>query len=315
MTWLYGPLITHRPHDETPVNSNISPPSSQLETPGASSGRKPILKKKTASEVMLQRSLSQHTLLQHAGAILRAQEARNGECRGHLSNPADCGRMGDQGTVTSTDDSSLSTPPGTSSPNERRHIHFNNEVSQCIAVEGKEGDEEQNTWPVTFDDDTWTQDSIAIEPVYPEAPDAGSPTRSSCSENKTIALLPSTTLKYRGDTPPPTGSLLNRWYNSYSTSSLSRTPSVETLRPSSPPRYEDDKPSGEGNLQSKRHKSAARVIDSDDELELDQDLTSGDVMSYEEGEWSDTGMLDKMIDAVNTARDIAHVIWNVGWRR
>jgi hypothetical protein len=27
------------------------------------------------------------------------------------------------------------------------------------------------------------------------------------------------------------------------------------------------------------------------------------------------GILGKMVDTVNTAKDIAHVIWNVGWRK
>jgi hypothetical protein len=28
-----------------------------------------------------------------------------------------------------------------------------------------------------------------------------------------------------------------------------------------------------------------------------------------------SGLFGKVVDTVNTARDIAHVIWNVGWRR
>jgi hypothetical protein len=234
--------------------------------------------------------------------------------------------MGDQTPVASTDDTASSTPlssaPG---PNERRHIHFNNEVSQCIAVEAKDGEEEQEKWPVTLEDGISTNDNIAMEQAPPTTPpDSRSPPRSSSSisnENKTIAPLPSTTLKYRGDTPPPAGSLLSRWYNSYSTSSLSRTPSMETLRPSPPPPSfpvdEDDNHSDLGQWQSPRHhQSSSWLSDSEDDLELDQDLTSGDVMPYEDGDWPDTGgVLDKMVDAVNTARDIAHVIWNVGWRR
>lgn len=96
---------------------------------------------------------------------------------------------------------------------------------------------------------------------------------------------------------------------------------METLRPSPPPPSfpvdEDDNHSDLGQWQSQRHhQSSSWLSDSEDELELDQDLTSGDVMPYEDGDWPDTGgVLDKMVDAVNTARDIAHVIWNVGWRR
>jgi hypothetical protein len=37
---------------------------------------------------------------------------------------------------------------------------------------------------------------------------------------------------------------------------------------------------------------------------------------YEErGASSADGILDRVIDTVNTARDIAHLIWSVGWRK
>jgi hypothetical protein len=41
-------------------------------------------------------------------------------------------------------------------------------------------------------------------------------------------------------------------------------------------------------------------------------------MPYEEGEPAvpvGEGTFGWVIDTVNTARDIAHVIWNVGWRK
>ncbi|KAK3076919.1 hypothetical protein LTS18_011647, partial [Coniosporium uncinatum] len=44
---------------------------------------------------------------------------------------------------------------------------------------------------------------------------------------------------------------------------------------------------------------------------------SGMFMPYEEDEDDvvATGLFGKVVDTVNTAKDIAHVIWNVGWRR
>ena len=43
---------------------------------------------------------------------------------------------------------------------------------------------------------------------------------------------------------------------------------------------------------------------------------SGMFMPYEEGgAQGNDGIFGRVIDTVNTARDIAHVIWNVGWRR
>ncbi len=45
---------------------------------------------------------------------------------------------------------------------------------------------------------------------------------------------------------------------------------------------------------------------------------SGMFMPYEEDEPAaagNGGIVGRVIDTVNTARDIAHVIWNVGWRK
>jgi len=44
---------------------------------------------------------------------------------------------------------------------------------------------------------------------------------------------------------------------------------------------------------------------------------SGMLMPYDEGEpaAANAGIVGRVIDTVNTARDIVHVIWNVGWRK
>jgi len=44
---------------------------------------------------------------------------------------------------------------------------------------------------------------------------------------------------------------------------------------------------------------------------------SGMFMPYDEDEDDavSEGLFGKVVDTVNTAKDIAHVIWNVGWRR
>jgi len=44
---------------------------------------------------------------------------------------------------------------------------------------------------------------------------------------------------------------------------------------------------------------------------------SGMFMPYEEDEDDVVaeGLFGKVVDTVNTAKDIAHVIWNVGWRK
>ena len=62
------------------------------------------------------------------------------------------------------------------------------------------------------------------------------------------------------------------------------------------------------------------IYDSDEEERSGLRRTpSGMFMPYEEDEEEEdietAGILGKVVDTVNTAKDIAHVIWNVGWRR
>lgn len=331
VTWLYGPLKTYQRREKA---SNVSPPPSCLETPTFYLDRKPILKKRTASETILQRSLSQHTLLQHAGAILKAQEAENARSRppfhrypselGQTLNSSSEGLTGDS-TGTPTNPSSS----GISSPSERRHIHFNNEVVQCIAVEAK-GDDEDDHWRDTLEGDLSSDDGIIMmkrKSPHESPSGASTPRGSFCAENKTIAPLPSTTLKYRGDTPePPAGSIMDRWSGYFSSSSPSPASSGETLRPTDNSNFfmgddEDDvdfnwEPSARPRTSPDRNRPW--FVNPEDEEGVDRYRhfsSSGMFMPYDDGEPSNLGIIDRVVDTVNTARDIAHVIWNVGWRR
>ncbi|KAJ5112948.1 hypothetical protein N7456_001482 [Penicillium angulare] len=331
VTWLYGPLKTSASSDA--MASDVSPPPSRLETPNSSYlDRKPILKKKTASEAILQRSLSQHTLLQHAGAILKAQEAQHGWARpplprsntdlDHIHHRTGSSTYSLGGTLTTSSS-------GLTSPSERRHIHFNNEVEQCIAVEAKY----EEDWPMTFEDESSSDDGVVMMCEISRKSsisNRSTPRNSFSSDSKTIAPLPSTTLKYRGDTPEPRGdsSILDRWAqftaatsHSSSSSSLSPTPSVETLRPPSANFLlddDDEDPSLDFTGQY-QNQQAWFVPEEEDEL-TDRPLrlsSSGMFVpdGENEGEPSNHTLLGRVVDTVNTARDIAHVIWNVGWRR
>ncbi|KKK12827.1 hypothetical protein P175DRAFT_0505540 [Aspergillus ochraceoroseus IBT 24754] len=334
VTWLYGPLKASTVREKV---LNVSPPPSCSETPTLDMDRKSILKKRTASETILQRSLSQHTLLQHAGAILMAQEAEHSRSRPTFSSyPSDFGPMVNKsysnplqtpldGTATNT---SLS---GVSSPSEQRHIHFNDEVVQCIAVEAKEDDE----WPnalgddYALGDDSSSDDGIVMKPGPLDASASGrsTPRGSFSSENKTIAPLPSTTLKYRGDTPDPLpSSIMNRWSGYLSGSRSSSSFSLETIRPS-------DRSSNAASLDedtndlgfdwdptkdldhSYRPWFVNSTEEDDDQLDQNHQLASMGFPTYDEAEPLNTSIFDKVVDTVNTAKDIAHVIWNVGWRR
>jgi hypothetical protein len=292
------------------------------------------LKKKTASETILQRSLSQHRLLQHAGAILKAQEAEKCRARATLNRTnTDLDhfhhRRGSSWyslacTLTATSSS------GMVSPGERRHIHFNNEVMQCIAVEAKEG-EEEDEWLAAFEDESSDEGAVMMPLLRSRASVSNHSTqRSSLScERKTIAPLPSTILRYRGDVPEAqTNSIMGQW-SVLQPLSTSPTSLVETLRP--PQRSADDLldeedaglvfaglfASDDDWYRSWVSPHPANAGDDEDE-NADRRLrltASGMFMPFDEGEAeaASTSILDRAMDMVNMARDIAHVIWNVCW--
>lgn len=316
VTWLYGPLKTSQRHDITPLS-----PSSRLETPNSYLDRKPILKKKTTSEIILQHSLSQHTLLRHAGAILRAREAANPD--GRPSFPRQSSGISDRdvGFPPYSSSTTNASSSGLSSPSERRHIHFNNEVVQCIAVEVKEPDEDDGDWQALLGNSS-SDDTVKQTPPK-SLPGPKKTTHG--SESRTIAPLPPTTLKYRGDTPQlPTASGIGFWSDTTSTSSPAS--SMETIRPTKPQAnflldddYDDHELDYNWDPKPPLHDSARSrpwFMDPEDE-EMDQHLhltSSGMLMPYNDEHSSHPGIFSKVIDTLNTARDIAHVIWNVGWQ-
>lgn len=158
-------------------------------------------------------------------------------------------------------------------------------------------------------------------------------------------MLPSTTLKYRGDTPEPPedGSTREAGLWGAAKSGLFQSSSQETLKPSKPSSNfllddeEDDmgwqpsssSSSSSATASSDKGKTAfpkgglpmQSTDDEDEEAEMEnrglRRTPSGMFMPYngDEEELANHGVLGKVIDTVNTARDIAHVIWNVGWRR
>ncbi|KAL4878240.1 hypothetical protein BJY04DRAFT_115383 [Aspergillus karnatakaensis] len=302
VTWLYGPLKTPHAREK---RLNVSPPPSCTDSPSLCPDRKSILKKRTASETILQRSLSQNKLLQHAGAILKAQEAEHSRSRPGLGvHLQGFEKLGDDSY-----DRGLETPrarfatnlssPGAGSPSEKRHIHFNKEVLQCIAVEAKEEEEE---WLEFGGDASW-DDSFIVKPVTPSG--RNTPRGCTNNENKTIAPLPSTTLKYRGDTPEPQPSkTASRW-------SWAKYLPGHRLYPSALGGHAwDSAPNADESDRS-------WFVDSPEDDEAAQNFYLASLgFSSQDNEGSSNAdvLFDKMMDTVNTARDIAHVIWNVGWR-
>jgi hypothetical protein len=238
------------------------------------------------------------------------------------------------------------TSSGLQSPSERRHIHFNDEVVQCIAVESKDDDEEEGQPPTVVsdeededDDDDDDDDGLVMMKDVPSkarTSNRSTPRSSFSIESKTIAPLPSTTLKYRSDTPEPPESQQQQPPNLFwpAGKTLSPSPSQETLRPARPnvnflidddEEYPDLQWQPSASLYKGPSQEASLSYQSEDISGDGYDpgpgmrrTPSGMFMPYDDDE--DEAALEKtlfgrVVDTVNTARDIAHVIWNVGWRR
>lgn len=334
MTWLYGPLQTG--HSTIAANS-------QDHTGGALThnnsfiNKKPILKKRSMSEVMLQKSLSASSLVKTAAAAVQAQE-KGGV--GRLMRPSLKRAATDFATFpfpsgkASRESSSLApsvTSSGAVSPSvERKHIHFNENVEQCIAVELKgEEDEEDDVHSNDSDSDDGAimmKRSSAKKRVPIMRRKSKKPPKT--SDSKIIAKLPSTTLKYREDTPEPPETAMKHSTGIYQNSILSPSSSQETLRPSKATSnffFDEDEEAMENMLTPRAGRQPLgspgkpQTMSSDNlntEPEGMRRTPSGMFMPYEEGEAAtNEGIFGRVVDTVNTARDIAHVIWNVGWRK
>jgi hypothetical protein len=225
---------------------------------------------------------------------------------------------------------------------EKKHIHFNEQVEQCIALEIKgEDDDDYVEYAVGSDSDSddgvMMKRSMSKRKLPPLGSKRGTPRNNSFSgEPKTIASLPSTTLKYREDTPEPQETAMK---HSSGLSKLSPSPSQETLRPSKPSSSgfllgDDDDSDDDINWMpntsfANRRDSISVTQDrlgglslagssADDASPSGMRRTSSGMFmpaDDDEDQAVSEGLFGKVVDTVNTAKDIAHVIWNVGWRR
>ena len=347
VTWLYGPLQTG---NIKAFNLNPTLPASRLSRSNSFASKKPILKKRSLSEVMLQRSLSSSTLMKQATDAVRAQQpGKRLHDQPMLSDRAlsDFGTSSEPETplsrsttnTSSTEDSASISTSGVQTPCTKRHIHFNNKVEQCIAINKEVDDRPEYYKAVDDDEDSSEDDMLMMRPVQNatkakirSAPSA--PRNSFSSDSKTIAMLPSTTLNYRGDTPEPAEQKSKQKENSWNKgSNLSPSPSQQTLRPSPSTNFllddEDEdadinwQPSALSQTRDSLYPRQGIQLDPYDE-DVDAEHSglrrtpSGMFMPYEdeyEDDVGNAGLLGRVVDTVNTAKDIAHVIWNVGWHR
>jgi hypothetical protein len=320
--------------------------------------KKPILKKRSMSELMLQKSLSSSSLLKQAAAAVQAQQSERpiiGRAATH--DYVDFGFSSRRSRENSSAFPSASSS-GLASPGsgDRKHIHFNEKVEQCIALDMKgDDDEEIDSYAINDDYDSDSDDGgimMKRSTSTRKLPVPGRKNRTprnSFSTNgietpQTIAYLPSTTLKYREDTPEPQETAMKHSSGIsngiWSSGKLSPSPSQETLRPSKPSQRillgddEDDDmmdmnwqpPNTFANRRDSVTVAAERLgtlhtSGSSSSLTSEPSgmrrTPSGMFMPYEEDEDDavSEGLFGKVVDTVNTAKDIAHVIWNVGWRR
>ncbi|KAI5866875.1 hypothetical protein GGS23DRAFT_603086 [Durotheca rogersii] len=342
VTWLYGPLQTR--HGELLGNEAEQEGSPTLSRCG-SFVKKPILKKRSMSEIMLQRSLSTSSLLKQATAAVQAQQkdgARIGRpalrraTTDFVTFPFSSRRSRGNTILPSESTSGIVSPSS-----ERKHIHFDEQVQQCIAVEIKGDDEDEDEADHSFwgygDDSDSDDGAIMMKRTktskQPVVPRRRSPVNTP-TESKTIAMLPSTTLKYREDSPAP-DTAMKHSTGSLRGSLLSSSSSRETLRPSKASDSflggdaEDDDLDEETNatpisspidsISFFKQTNPQRPTSANSPTQEPAGMRrteSGMLMPYEDGDvQQNNGIISRVIDTVNTARDIAHVIWNVGWRR
>ncbi|KAH0556856.1 hypothetical protein GP486_005355 [Trichoglossum hirsutum] len=346
ITWLYGPLQTYSSRTLVPSSS---PVGSVISTSNSFLNKKPILKKRSMSEMMLQRSLSSSSLLKQAAAAIQAQQSERPRLLPQRAQSdfttypfasADASQDGTS-AFSSVSSSGLQSP----GVNEKKRIHFNDMVEQCIAVDVKGDDEEYESYRAIHnsdddddddDGDDSSEDGIIMMKSTPRGRISNrSSTRESFSgESKTIAMLPSTTLKYREDTPePPQSDPVGMGCFWNPGADISPSPSQETLRPSETSNTyifdeEDDEvdmawePSGAftdrtDGINLGHQQENTRPSDGIEGTMNLRRTPSGMFMPCEEDEEDSNvgGFFGRVVDTVNTAKDIAHVIWNVGWRR
>lgn len=345
VTWLYGPLQTA---SNRSYSQHASEPVSRLSKNNSFLDKKPILKKRSMSEVMLQKSISASSLVKQAAAAVQAQQANSKSDR--IPDRPILGRAASDFVTCSIPSRTISRDPtdyfssrstsGLQTPDqgERKHIRFDDKVEQCIAVDCKDGDyddDDNDNWALHDDDDSSDDGVVMMKRSQKKKQLSRNNSRGSFSgESKTIAKLPSTTLKYRTDSPDTPDQPSTHSLGFWRSGRLSPSPSQETLRPANPstnfllPEDDDDddiswEPSGAfNNRRDSVGVTMDRISNKSDEDSGEGSASlrrtaSGMFMPYEEDddEPGAPGIIGRVVDTVNTARDIAHVIWNVGWRK
>ncbi|KAH6702134.1 hypothetical protein BKA61DRAFT_202913 [Leptodontidium sp. MPI-SDFR-AT-0119] len=336
-TWLYGPLQTRSdrslrmPHSSLGSSSYSSKCNSFL-------NKKSILKKRSMSEIMFQRSL-----LGQAAVAFQAQQfcEAGRRCDRHTMGRATSDfvtfstssrriRRGNPSLLRSVLPSGLASP----STVEEKHIHFNEQVEQYIALEitGNE-DEKPNSYAIHDSDDSDSDDEAIMMRTDPKwklplmSSRKATPRASVSAGSKSIEMLPSTKLKGREDTSELPETAVKHSNSFWNSSKLSPSPSQEPVRdglgdddadvdwqpPSALANHKDSIVVTQERLQAPNTSRLSSCLNGDPSGM--RRTPSGMFMPYEEDEDDvvTEGLFGKVVDAVNTAKDIGYVIWNVGW--
>lgn len=288
---------------------------------------------------MLQKSLSTSSLLKQAAAAIESQQSG-------LSRPAMVSRAnsdfsaflhGSKSTSainTRELPSALST--GTQSPLYAKHIHFNDQVQQCIAVDKDEEDDDEDEvfQEENIEDSSSDDDGLLMMPKAKGCSKVGS--RGCSGDHQTIAMLPSTTLKAveevaevkKNDTFSNFGSFFSS-FGAVTNSPEIKEPgkSQVLMGTKSYILEEDDDDMAELDWEPSRFATRRDSVSVTQDRFGSQSFESKSSpkeddfqlpnYTYDEDEDDEVaaGLFGRAVDAVNTARDIAHVLWNVGWSR
>ncbi|KAJ4017472.1 protein phosphatase regulator [Fusarium oxysporum] len=323
-SWLYGPVQQGASKiycmQTGPSSASLLQPNSLVNT-----NKKTILKKRSISDTILQRPLSTSSLPQQAAPVVQVRQKDRRRLR-ELSFDSlatmDHNIFPFPSMPMSRDTSSmlpLSAYTGISSSGvDRKHIHFNYKVEQFIAVEVKDDD---NGGDCDISTDTNSEDGIIMK--LDRSRKTAKEGNSLLSNGKTIAMLPSTTLKHREHIQVPetvihyTASALH----SHRVSPFS--PQEASRPPKASGRFSEDLIDTDTNLGwytsgTFEEHDPHNIIPTESLTAKPAGMRrtpSGMFMPYEEAvTCSNKGMFCRVIDTVKTAKDMAYVIWNSGWR-
>ncbi|RKL04143.1 hypothetical protein BFJ70_g17218 [Fusarium oxysporum] len=324
VSWLYGPVQQGASKvyctQTAPSGASLLQSNSLVDT-----NRKTILKKRSISDIILLRPLSTSSFHEQATPVAQARQKDSRRLRELSFNRAatmDHNIFPFPSMPMSRDTSSmlpLSAYSGISSPGvKRKHIHFNCKVEQCIAVEAKDDDDDDDC---DISTDTNSEDGIIMKLDRSRKPVKDG--NSLLSDGKTIAMLPSTTLKHREHIQVPETAIRYTSSALHSDSVSPFSPQEASRPPKASGRFSEDlidTGTNSGWYTSRSFEEHdPHHITSTDSLTAEpagmRRTPSGMFMPYAEAVvCSNKGMFCRMIDAINTARDMAYVIWNSGSR-